>query len=192
MLKRVYVNPGDPNAAAYRAALITHPGKYALAATPAESDVDAADLMPEGDQAAWATSYFVADAEIEADDLIGKTIEISIELTRNLNADSRLAEAMSVLSSLGISKLDGIAISRGVDSVGVAGVHRGSPVSVIHRTAPEAKLCISITDVKLRVVLIAPLGITAMAAEISGYSAEGTHTVRPLYRSTISRWLANH
>lgn len=194
MPKRVYINPTDPNASSYRAALITHPAKFEIVSSPALADIEAGAMMPEGDQATWATSYFVADAEIESEDLIGKTIEISIEVSRLISADARLDEAMSVLVALGIAKLDDLAITRAAKSVGVAGFHRQSRVAVVHRTVPsdKAKLYISITDPKMRVTLNAPLGATAMAAEVSGHSVDGTTTLRPLYRSTISRWLANY
>jgi len=192
MPKRIYINPTDPLAEAYRNALIAHPSKFEIVENVSLSDASITEIMPAGTLATWTTSYFVADAEIDAADLTNKTIEISVEQHRNISNELRLEEAMSVLSALGIPTLDGLAITRTSGSLGVAGFHAGSRVSLVHRGSTVDQLYISITDVKLRVELNAPLGATAMAAEISGHSADGTHTLRPLYRSVISRWLGNH
>jgi len=192
MPKRIYVNPTDPLAEAYRNALITHPGKFEIVENVSLSDASITEIMPAGTLATWTTSYFVADAEIGAVDLENKTVEISVEQHRAFSNDLRLEESMSVLSALGIARLDGLSITRTANSLAVAGFHAGSRVSLVHRHSTVDQLYISITDVQLRVVLNAPLGSTAMAAEISGHSADGTHTVRPLYRSVISRWLGNH
>jgi len=192
MTKRIYINPTDPLAEAYRNALITHPAKYEIVDRLADADAEVSELMPAGTLATWTTSYFVADAEIDAADLTGKTIEISVEQHRTVSNEHRLDEAMSVLSALGISKMDDLAITRTSGSLAVAGFHAGSRVSLVHRSSTVDHLYISITDVKLRIELNAPLGATALASQISGHSADGTHTVRPLYRSVISRWLGNY
>jgi hypothetical protein len=192
MSKRIYINPTDPLAEAYRNALITHPSKFEIVENVLLSDASITEIMPAGTLATWTTSYFVADAEIDAADLTGKTVEISVEQHRTVSNEHRLDEAMSVLSALGISKMDDLAITRTSGSLAVAGFHAGSRVSLVHRSSTVDHLYISITDVKLRIELNAPLGATALASQISGHSADGTHTVRPLYRSVISRWLGNY
>lgn len=192
MSKRIYINPTDPLSDAYRNALITHPAKYEIVDLLIDADAAVSELMPAGGIATWATSYFVADSEIDAADLTNKTIEISVEQHRNISNELRLEESISVLSALGIPKLDGLAITRTSGSLGVAGFHAGSRVSLVHRSSSRDHLYISITDVKLRIEYNAPLGATAMAGEISGHSADGTHTLRPVYRSVISRWLGDN
>lgn len=193
-LTRVYVNPTDDNAQAFVAALITHPSKYEIVSSSGEADLEASELMPTGTLATWTTSYFVVDAEIGAEDLVGQTIEISIENAQSSASDDRFEEIDSVLNALGINTLENAAKTLTANSVMLAGFHKGSEVTVAHRTVSvgKARLYISICGPQLRVVLDAPLGATAEPPIISGYSATGTSTLRPVYRSAISRWLANH
>jgi hypothetical protein len=189
---KVYIDPREPHADAYRAALITHPAKFVIVESPSQSDVFAHDMMPSGTFATWTTSYFVADAQIDSSDLTDKVIEISIESPSAQTPEERIAEIGSVFGALGIQVLTGRAVSKTANSVMVAGNYLGSAVSAASRLALEPRLQITITDAKLQVTLDAPLGGTAMAAEISGHDREGTHKLRPLYRSVISRWLANY
>ena len=149
-------------------------------------------MMPSGTLATWTTSYFVADAEIDAPDLADKVIEVSLESPEVQTPAERIAELGTVLSALGVQELTGKAATQTASSAMIAGGYCGSVVSAVSRLAPMPRLLITITDSKLQVTLDAPLGANAMAPEIAGHDKEGTHKLRPLYRSAISRWLANY
>jgi hypothetical protein len=192
MTKRIFVDPASPFAEAFRAAIITLPGKFVLVDRLEDADLSALEMMPNGTLATWATSYFVADAEIDNADLSDKTIEITIESSTELTGAQRVAESKSVLVALGINHLEGERSTETDAALHVAGYFGNSAVSVANTLSLRNELRILITDAKLRVSLVAPLGITAAPAEIAGHDSDGTKKLRPLYRSVIARWLANY
>lgn len=192
MSKRIFVDPAAAYAEAIRSAIITLPAKFELVDRLEDADLTASELMPNGTLATWTTSYFVADAEIDEVDLTDKTIEITIESSTELTGAQRDFESRSVLAVLGINHLEGERITQNGSAEHLAGYFKSSAVSIANTLSLRNELRILITDAKLRVSLVAPLGNTAAPAEISVHDSEGTKKVRPLYRSVIARWLANY
>lgn len=192
MSKRIFVDPADRYAEAFRAAIITLPAKFELVNSLEDADLSASELMPSGTLATWTTSYFVADAEIDEGDLTHKTIEITIESSTELTGAQRDFESRSVLGALGINHLEAERSTQNGSAKHLAGYFKSSAVSVANCLSLRNELRILITDAQLRVSLVAPLGNTAAPAEISGHDSDGTKKVRPLYRSVIARWLANY